>query len=81
MQVCDDEFYLGDIPIGNETVGKESVEYLRELAPTLDETFKFCQFGNNIIDCKELFSEIITEEGLCYSFNILNSNELYREFE
>lgn len=81
MQVCDDEPFLGVALIGNETIGKECIDYLRELSPTLDDVFSYCEFGNKLFSCEELFSEIITEEGLCYTFNILNSTELFEEEE
>lgn len=81
MQVCDDEPFFGVSPFGNETITKECVHYLKELSPTLKDVFSYCEFGNKFFLCEELFSEIITEEGLCYTFNILNSTDLFEEEE
>lgn len=79
MQVCSD--IPGWINFGNLTIGKECIDYIRELSPTFSEVFEYCEFGNVGYLCEELFSEIITEEGLCYTFNILNSMDLYKEEE
>lgn len=77
LQVCDphlsaqmklEEEYTTDI------IGK-----LRAMAPTFNETMFFCKFRNEFQPCHELFREVMTEEGLCFTFNVLNSQELYRD--
>lgn len=54
---------------------------IEEMAPTLSDTLRKCLWkgsgdGNT---CSDLFVPILTEEGLCFSFNALNWNEIYTE--
>lgn len=47
-----------------------------QTAPRLNETIFECTFLNNEEKlCK--FEEIMTEEGLCFTFNMLNGDETY----
>lgn len=49
------------------------------MAPTFNDTMFFCKFRNVEQPCNKLFTEIMTEEGLCFTFNTLSSSELYRD--
>lgn len=46
---------------------------------SLNETTLFCKWRNSVNYCTEFFSEIITEEGFCYTFNVLDASELFRD--
>lgn len=50
-----------------------------EMAPTLNDTLRLCNWLGGPHNCSDLFVPIITEEGLCFSFNALNSNEIYTD--
>lgn len=53
---------------------------LADMAPSLNETVRVCTLKEDDNDtCSELFVPISTEEGLCFSFNALNSNEIYTD--
>lgn len=36
-----------------------------------------CEWKGKQTSCKRIFSELWTEEGLCFTFNLLNASELY----
>lgn len=55
------------------------IETLREVAPFYNETLFYCKYRNFPDTCDTLFHEIITEEGICYTFNALDGREVYRE--
>lgn len=55
------------------------VDILKRMAPTMDHVFGLCHFGNVWRDCKSLFSETVTEEGICFTFNIFNSDQMMNE--
>lgn len=61
-----------------ETAHVDLLKHLRAVAPTLSEIFYKCEWQGHQRNCPELFQEIITEEGVCFTFNFLNAPEVYR---
>lgn len=43
------------------------------------QLFSYCELKNVEISCKDLFKPIMTEEGQCYTYNILTAEELFRK--
>ncbi|KAK3911819.1 Pickpocket protein 28 [Frankliniella fusca] len=61
-----------------ETWANDSaLEFLREVAPTLDEIVEECYWQHMPFNCSEYFKEVVSEEGVCFTFNGLSSLELY----
>lgn len=52
---------------------------VEKVAPSLDEMFLRCTWQGQEVGCASIFNEILTDEGLCYTFNYLNASELYIE--
>lgn len=52
---------------------------IRRIAIPFNEILSNCYFDNKWYSCDQLFSEILTEDGICYTFNILKSSEVFRE--
>lgn len=77
LQVCD--AHLSDPFNLSEEYSTTIIKTLREMAPTFNNTMFFCKFRNVFQPCSDLFKEVMTEEGLCFTFNVLNSQELYRD--
>ncbi|XP_055840677.1 pickpocket protein 28-like [Episyrphus balteatus] len=46
-------------------------------APTFNETLHKCYWRNEFFNCEEIFDSVLTDEGICFSFNSLKS-EHYR---
>ena len=77
-QVCDPHLLYGhNISSGLEL--DDIVPTLQQITPELNQTMLFCLWRNNLKDCDKLFTEIITDEGSCQTFNMLDSTEIYRE--
>jgi acid-sensing ion channel, other len=64
----------------NRTSCVDCVKNLREMAGPFEEMFMYCKYRNNAgAPCTEFFEEIITEEGLCYTFNAMRMTDIYRD--
>lgn len=77
VQVCDDVFARDVWGQLNDNYSDSAIvkEIIRK-APKIDDSMVFCKFRDEVKKCDELFTQSITEEGLCYSFNKLNNNEV-----
>jgi acid-sensing ion channel, other len=79
-QICDPHLFMThNITIGSGLKPEEIVPQLKKMSIPLNESTLFCKWRNEIKGCDEYFSEIITEEGYCYTFNVLDSTELFKE--
>lgn len=51
---------------------------MKGIAPSLEDTVSRCDFSYNYtLGCGDLFQTTITEEDVCYSFNAMNSRDIY----
>lgn len=48
------------------------IDTINDLQHSLDDTTAFCRFLDEWVNCSEILSPIISEKGLCYSFNTLH---------
>ncbi|KAJ0174664.1 hypothetical protein K1T71_009772 [Dendrolimus kikuchii] len=59
--------------------GPEILEHLKEVAPNLTQAIFGCKWqGTPTQNCSNLFYPVLTEEGICYTFNTMGSQELLR---
>lgn len=62
----------------NYTVDRNIEPYLKEVAPNLFQDFDQCILAaEQVFDCELLFRQIITDAGLCYTFNQMSTNEIF----
>ncbi|KAF7281904.1 hypothetical protein GWI33_004065 [Rhynchophorus ferrugineus] len=54
-------------------------EFLNDVQPNFDEMLSHCMFMGKPYSCSDLFFPVITDEGLCYTFNLLDRSQLYRD--
>lgn len=55
------------------------VPQLKRMLYTLDDSFMMCKWRHENVDCGELFNQIITDQGICFAFNMLDHQELFQE--
>lgn len=48
-----------------------------QLAPKLSDIFHLCTFRGVIMDCSAMFVETLTNEGICWTFNMLQNKQIF----
>jgi amiloride-sensitive sodium channel len=61
----------------NETFSKDFFEFLDEVKPKF--RLENCSVLNVDEICRWVFTPIITEVGICYTFNMLDRSNIYKE--
>lgn len=77
-QVCD----FGDQANSSQLKSQENdvIISLETMANPMQDIFSRCRYGSRqFCDCKHLFQKVITDEGVCYTFNMLDQDELYTD--
>ncbi|KAF7280748.1 pickpocket protein 28-like [Rhynchophorus ferrugineus] len=70
--VCENHIYNK----GNLTTGFDTIEFLMGIAPDFNEMLWSCKYTLLNESCSNFFTPILTEEGLCFTFNMLDRSEL-----
>uniref|UniRef100_A0A1A9WD09 Pickpocket protein 28 n=1 Tax=Glossina brevipalpis TaxID=37001 RepID=A0A1A9WD09_9MUSC len=78
-QVCDLHIIQQSKPDADFVQGIEIIGRLSEIMPAFNETFLRCKWRNSLQNCANLFHKFITDDGICYSFNSLSVEEIYRQ--
>lgn len=77
VHVCDQD--LSMTKLKSDLHGGEIVERLDEISIKLTDTLLYCTMRGMESNCSELFTEIVTEEGFCFTFNMLDLSELIKQ--
>ncbi|XP_063532877.1 pickpocket protein 28-like [Cydia strobilella] len=54
------------------------VDHLIRMAPKLDEAMASCRWRGTYRSCKRYFTEVLTREGVCFNFNALSYNDIFK---
>ena len=76
-QVCDAHLLM-DKNLSRSTQPLECMKLLKDMAVPFEEMLYMCGWRFNPENCSNIFTEIITEEGFCYTFNMLKGQDLFR---
>jgi acid-sensing ion channel, other len=79
LHVCDPQ--LAKYHIMNYSVLNDNYKLVPELEKMLysvDDTILLCKWRESLVDCSEFYNEVITDQGKCFSFNMMNHQELFQ---
>ncbi|XP_062557744.1 pickpocket protein 28-like [Armigeres subalbatus] len=62
----------------NDTLAVNYVQILQNIAIPFDSLYGGCKFRKYFIDCRTYWSRTITDGGICYTFNAIDSDDLLR---
>ncbi|KAG5867982.1 Pickpocket protein 28, partial [Gonioctena quinquepunctata] len=73
--ICDNHLYRK----GEKYTDFETIKNLMNVAPQFEDVFFTCKWTLLNESCENLFTPMLTEDGLCFTFNMLDRTELFRE--
>lgn len=77
-QICDAHLF-DRAEINSGLQSEEIVPLLKSISLTLDDVSLFCKWTQSLGSCEKFFTEVMTEEGVCFTFNGLSFGEMYRD--
>ena len=63
--------------LGEDFANASIYKTMRDMALPLDDVAPDCKFGRLFSSCDWFLKPSVTDEGVCFTFNALNSNEIY----
>uniref|UniRef100_A0A182NA42 Pickpocket n=1 Tax=Anopheles dirus TaxID=7168 RepID=A0A182NA42_9DIPT len=80
-QLCNMIFQSNNyyLPFVNGTSEDDVVNILKNLSLSRHEVIGLCIYDNYYTRCVDYMKETITEEGICYSFNMMSEQEIFRK--
>lgn len=79
IQLCDTHIATGNFKIGSNFDNTTFFDVLTDMAPGYNDTMWYCKWRNSDGPCHDYFQTILTDEGVCYTFNNLNSYDIYTD--
>lgn len=80
LHVCDPQL-LNNFKFNYSLLPEEDtlMAQLEEILYTLDDSMMFCKWRESYVDCDEIFTAVLTDQGNCFSFNNLLPEEIFNE--
>lgn len=78
IHICQFQF-PNDFTFGPKFVNESIYEVIKDIAPNLNDTLIECMWQYEYRHCSEFFAPVLTEVGACFTFNALNTHEIYTD--
>ncbi|XP_024081092.1 pickpocket protein 28-like isoform X2 [Cimex lectularius] len=76
--LCDDHVLVNTTK-QKQFTDDSTIEFLKEVSPGLNDSLLVCKWKGELReDCSHILKAVVTEEGMCFSFNMLSPQELFR---
>ncbi|XP_055590906.1 pickpocket protein 28-like [Uranotaenia lowii] len=59
-------------------VSENCVEHFQNVSLDIDDTMISCSWRNQNVDCNTIWTQTLTDDGLCFTFNGIGANRLFR---
>ncbi|XP_013104771.1 pickpocket protein 28 isoform X1 [Stomoxys calcitrans] len=79
LQICENEVLERFSPYMPKNLPVDVPQTLVDLALVPNITLPFCKWNGRFYFCNYLFKYVLTDEGICYQFNGLNTQDIYRD--
>lgn len=76
--ICD-FFWLDEQHFSDKYTNESIYDEIVDVAPSLNQTLLACVWLYQNVPCETLFAPLLGEEGLCFTFNSINSQEIYTD--
>ncbi|XP_074030606.1 pickpocket protein 28 [Leptinotarsa decemlineata] len=73
--ICDNHLYTR----GEKYTELETIKYLMSIGPQFEDVFFTCKWTSMNESCYNMFYPMLTEDGMCFTFNMLDRSELFRK--
>lgn len=81
LQICESDVLERFSPYMPKDINVDVAQTLVDLAVTPNKTLPFCKWNGRFYFCNHLFKYVLTDEGICYQFNGLQAEDIYRDPE
>lgn len=80
--VCDFDDYKSLTKILSESeVRTDIVGTLKNISHPMSSLFQNCRYGTKKhANCEKYFNEVVTDEGICFTFNMLDAKDVFQDF-